>query len=420
MKWPGHQALWTHLGGAVPPDPWGLLGFVLVSGSGVLCGLCLCCQGRCWAGIPTTEACLTPGHPRDPAGPSPSRAGVDRPGSGRWVGGRAAELSPLHPRDAQRQQRPPGVCPDPPPGQLPWRPGPSSHDRQRLLPAKQPAGRGPSLPRAPCPPSLAAPHPQPLLMDGGTFLRSVLRAQGGCQWAWGRAPSLADPPQPGAGGPGARVRTLPYCCAPCPQALGTPPCTRTCPQASPPPSPAPCPRSSPCPRTALHSWSSCPQSPHPIPPPTRLVRASCGWGVRSGSEGGIGAARLALGSGLGSPSSLGSSLGLTAPLALSAADVMDQASLWPPMYGSRGPASHVQHPGQLPVYSRSQLLRQQELYALQQKQQQQQQQQRAGPVQVPPRPQPAGIRGMLPMPRCSLAWPRSPPTVGCPEQGPAG
>ena len=124
MKWPGHQALWTHLGGAVPPDPWGLLGFVLVSGSGVLCGLCLCCQGRCWAGIPTTEACLTPGHPRDPAGPSPSRAGVDRPGSGRWVGGRAAELSPLHPRDAQRQQRPPGVCPDPPPGQLPWRPGP--------------------------------------------------------------------------------------------------------------------------------------------------------------------------------------------------------------------------------------------------------------------------------------------------------
>uniref|UniRef100_A0A8C4FE19 BAH domain and coiled-coil containing 1 n=1 Tax=Catagonus wagneri TaxID=51154 RepID=A0A8C4FE19_9CETA len=46
------------------------------------------------------------------------------------------------------------------------------------------------------------------------------------------------------------------------------------------------------------------------------------------------------------------------------ADVMDQASLWPPMYGGRGPASHMQHPGQLPVYSRSQFLRQQELYAL--------------------------------------------------------
>ncbi|XP_043941003.1 BAH and coiled-coil domain-containing protein 1 [Protopterus annectens] len=51
------------------------------------------------------------------------------------------------------------------------------------------------------------------------------------------------------------------------------------------------------------------------------------------------------------------------------ADVMDQASLWPPMYPPRGPASHIQHPGQLPVYSRSQFLRQQELYALQQQQQ---------------------------------------------------
>uniref|UniRef100_A0A8C5XDE5 BAH domain and coiled-coil containing 1 n=1 Tax=Microcebus murinus TaxID=30608 RepID=A0A8C5XDE5_MICMU len=54
----------------------------------------------------------------------------------------------------------------------------------------------------------------------------------------------------------------------------------------------------------------------------------------------------------------------SAPHAL--ADVMDQASLWPSMYGGRGPASHMQHAGQLPVYSRSQLLRQQELYALQQ------------------------------------------------------
>ncbi|XP_029455082.1 BAH and coiled-coil domain-containing protein 1 [Rhinatrema bivittatum] len=56
----------------------------------------------------------------------------------------------------------------------------------------------------------------------------------------------------------------------------------------------------------------------------------------------------------------------TAPHPL--ADVMDQASLWPPMYPSRGPTSHIQHPGQLPVYSRSQFLRQQELYALQQQQ----------------------------------------------------
>ncbi|XP_054834095.1 BAH and coiled-coil domain-containing protein 1 isoform X2 [Eublepharis macularius] len=52
------------------------------------------------------------------------------------------------------------------------------------------------------------------------------------------------------------------------------------------------------------------------------------------------------------------------------AEVMDQASIWPPMYPSRGPGSHLQHTGQLPVYSRSQFLRQQELYALQQQQQQ--------------------------------------------------
>ncbi|XP_023676333.2 BAH and coiled-coil domain-containing protein 1 [Paramormyrops kingsleyae] len=49
-------------------------------------------------------------------------------------------------------------------------------------------------------------------------------------------------------------------------------------------------------------------------------------------------------------------------------DVMDQPSLWPPVYGPRVPASHMQHPA---VYSRSQFLRQQELYALQQQQQQQ-------------------------------------------------
>ncbi|XP_074870416.1 LOW QUALITY PROTEIN: BAH and coiled-coil domain-containing protein 1 [Carettochelys insculpta] len=55
-----------------------------------------------------------------------------------------------------------------------------------------------------------------------------------------------------------------------------------------------------------------------------------------------------------------------APHAL--ADVMDQASLWPPMYPGRGPSSHLQHAGQLPVYSRAQFLRQQELYALQQQQ----------------------------------------------------
>ncbi|KAG7325024.1 hypothetical protein KOW79_011340 [Hemibagrus wyckioides] len=48
-------------------------------------------------------------------------------------------------------------------------------------------------------------------------------------------------------------------------------------------------------------------------------------------------------------------------------DVMEHQGLWPPVYGSRGPASHIQHSS---VYSR-QFLRQQELYMLQQHQHQQ-------------------------------------------------
>lgn len=64
---------------------------------------------------------------------------------------------------------------------------------------------------------------------------------------------------------------------------------------------------------------------------------------------------------------------------------MDQASLWPPMYPGRGPSAHLQHTGQLPVYSRSQFLRQQELYALQQQQRAAQalEIQRQAHVQVP-------------------------------------
>ncbi|XP_055509952.1 LOW QUALITY PROTEIN: BAH and coiled-coil domain-containing protein 1 [Leucoraja erinacea] len=73
------------------------------------------------------------------------------------------------------------------------------------------------------------------------------------------------------------------------------------------------------------------------------------------------------------------------------AEVIDPAhSLWPPIYPARAPAPHMQHPGQLSVYPRSQLLRQQELYMLQQQhhqhqhhqQQQQQQQQRAQALQL--------------------------------------
>ncbi|XP_028841986.1 BAH and coiled-coil domain-containing protein 1 isoform X2 [Denticeps clupeoides] len=51
-------------------------------------------------------------------------------------------------------------------------------------------------------------------------------------------------------------------------------------------------------------------------------------------------------------------------------DVMDSSALWPPVFRHQGPA-HIQHPA---VFSRQQLLRQQELYALQQQQQHQQHQ----------------------------------------------
>nr|XP_057918539.1 BAH and coiled-coil domain-containing protein 1 [Doryrhamphus excisus]XP_057918540.1 BAH and coiled-coil domain-containing protein 1 [Doryrhamphus excisus]XP_057918541.1 BAH and coiled-coil domain-containing protein 1 [Doryrhamphus excisus]XP_057918543.1 BAH and coiled-coil domain-containing protein 1 [Doryrhamphus excisus] len=44
-------------------------------------------------------------------------------------------------------------------------------------------------------------------------------------------------------------------------------------------------------------------------------------------------------------------------------DILEQSSLWPPVYGSRRAPPHLQHH---PVYSRSSFLRQQELYALQQ------------------------------------------------------
>ncbi|XP_019731393.1 BAH and coiled-coil domain-containing protein 1 isoform X2 [Hippocampus comes] len=82
-------------------------------------------------------------------------------------------------------------------------------------------------------------------------------------------------------------------------------------------------------------------------------------------------------------------------------DVMEQPGLWPPVYGARGPASHMQHPT---VYSRSQFLRQQELYALQQHQQLQHQHQSHQSPQThaqphPPQPQQQqqqhkGVHGM--------------------------
>lgn len=95
---------------------------------------------------------------------------------------------------------------------------------------------------------------------------------------------------------------------------------------------------------------------------------------------------------------------------------MDQASLWPPMYGGRGPPSHMQHPGQLPVYSRSQFLPQQELYALQHPQHPQQ---RAAQLQVRPLVHLGGPRAPLTPTLCSsFAWPRSPHYTGFPPPAP--
>lgn len=65
-------------------------------------------------------------------------------------------------------------------------------------------------------------------------------------------------------------------------------------------------------------------------------------------------------------------------------DVMEQPGLWPPVYGARGPPSHMQHPA---VYSRSQFLRQQELYALQQHQQLQHQHQHQHQIHQSQQPQ---------------------------------
>lgn len=112
-------------------------------------------------------------------------------------------------------------------------------------------------------------------------------------------------------------------------------------------------------------------------------------------------------------------LQLTAAPALPTADVMDQASLWPPMYGGRAPASHMQHHGQLPVYSRSQFLRQQELYALQHPPQHPTQHQQPQPPQPPPR----AAQFQVPPEATVLGLAREPPRPPSPHalsQGLAG
>lgn len=137
------------------------------------------------------------------------------------VGWPVAVLSPAthpHPRrDPQRQQGPPRVLPDPPVGRLPRGPGPSPHDRRRTLPADGPAGWRPGLPPAPRPSPLAAPHPQPLPVDGGPLLRSVLPRQARGQSAGvgqgrrGAERPLARCRRPESSGPGQTGLPTPLC-----------------------------------------------------------------------------------------------------------------------------------------------------------------------------------------------------------------
>lgn len=165
----------------------------------------------------------------------------------------------------QRQQRPRGICPDPPIKQLPWRPAPPPHD------ARRPAGRGPGPPPPPRPPPLAAPHPKSLLVDGGTFLWSVFREH------WEAVLGFEVIP-PGHWGMGSlsvsSMWTLwpEHCYTVVPQASDTLPCTRTYPLASQLRCPDPCPQCSLFPKMRPHSWSSCPRNPQPTLPLTHLVR----------------------------------------------------------------------------------------------------------------------------------------------------
>ncbi|XP_051573330.1 BAH and coiled-coil domain-containing protein 1 [Myxocyprinus asiaticus] len=112
-------------------------------------------------------------------------------------------------------------------------------------------------------------------------------------------------------------------------------------------------------------------------------------------------------------------------------DMMDQPGLWPPVYRARGAHSHMQHPA---VYSRSQFLRQQELYALQQHQQLQHQQH---PSHQPPAPPHRATNNMEPQHRAGhsqvqkkpeeqsmelediLSDPRTPKPAKCYDYGPS-
>uniref|UniRef100_A0A673KAG9 BAH domain and coiled-coil containing 1a n=1 Tax=Sinocyclocheilus rhinocerous TaxID=307959 RepID=A0A673KAG9_9TELE len=115
-------------------------------------------------------------------------------------------------------------------------------------------------------------------------------------------------------------------------------------------------------------------------------------------------------------------------------DVMEQPGLWPPVYRARGAHSHMQHPA---VYPRSQFLRQQELYALQQHQQLQHQQHPKDILSDPRTPKPTKCYVYGPSNRassptrgstahlspccqspCMRPHPKSTPSTPCPAPSP--
>lgn len=92
---------------------------------------------------------------------------------GAGQGDASAAPHTLCPLFLQGQQGAGGVCPDAPIGGVSWGADPAPDDDGGLIPARGAARGGPRCPRPPCAHALAAPHPQPLHLDGGTLLRLV-------------------------------------------------------------------------------------------------------------------------------------------------------------------------------------------------------------------------------------------------------
>lgn len=121
---------------------------------------------------------------------------VGVPGGAAWGAGEGdASISPfVYPLFSQGQQGPGGVCPDAPIGGVSRGADPPPDDDGGLIAAGGAARGGPRRPRPPCTHALAASHPQPLPLDGGTLLRSVL-ALGNVGWVLNPSSGvLTDPP----------------------------------------------------------------------------------------------------------------------------------------------------------------------------------------------------------------------------------